>query len=167
MAILTDKSLDFISSSEEQTLRLGIRLGELMQNHDVICLSGELGAGKTLFARGIGRGWGSAVRVTSPTFTLINQYPRARDGLVLYHVDCYRLSEKTGDIVTTGIEDIWDADGAIIIEWPERIARFLPDDRLEISLRYVSDTRRGMQIRALGQRAEQLLSGFRRSAFGV
>ena len=60
MAILDEKSLDFVSSSVEQTVRLGVRLGELLQEGDVLCLSGELGAGKSALARGIGRGWGSS-----------------------------------------------------------------------------------------------------------
>lgn len=167
MAILTDRSLDFISSSEEQTLRLGIRLGELLALRDVLCLAGDLGAGKTVLARGVGRGWGSAVRVTSPTFTIINQYPRARDGVILYHIDCYRLSGDQGEIVTTGIEDILDAPAALMIEWPERIAAYLPEDRLEIELRHVSETRRGLRLAATGEQSARLLTAFRRSAFGV
>ena len=91
MAILDRWTIDFVSSSVEQTTRLGVRLGELLQIHDLVCLSGDLGAGKTALARGIGRGWGSGLRVTSPTFTLVNEYPRLADGRVLYHIDCYRL----------------------------------------------------------------------------
>jgi tRNA threonylcarbamoyladenosine biosynthesis protein TsaE len=67
MAILDKWTIDFVSSSVEQTLRLGVRLGELLQPGDLLCLSGELGAGKTVMARGVGRGWGTAVRITSPT----------------------------------------------------------------------------------------------------
>lgn len=167
MAILRDTSLDFISSSEEQTLRLGIRLGELLHVGHLICLYGELGSGKTVFARGIGRGWGSAVRVTSPTFTLINTYPRARDGIILYHMDCYRLSDRPGDIETTGIEDILDEPAVFMIEWAERVQPFLRDDRLDITLRHVSDTRRGLRFHATGPMAKALLAAFRQSAFGV
>lgn len=166
MAILDEKTVDFISTSVEQTERLGVRLGQLLQQDDVIGLAGDLGAGKTAMARGIGRGWGTALRVTSPTFTVVNQYPRMSDGLILYHVDCYRLQSE-GDVVTAGLEDVLSNDGAVMIEWPERIEKWLPQDRLTIQLRYLSETRRGMRIIASGDRSAALLKGFKRSAFGV
>lgn len=166
MAILDEKTVDFISTSVEQTERLGVRLGQLLQQDDVIGLAGDLGAGKTAMARGIGRGWGTALRVTSPTFTVVNQYPRMSDGRILYHVDCYRLQSE-GDVVTAGLEDVLSNDGAVMIEWPERIEKWLPQDRLTIQLRYLSETRRGMRIIASGDRSAALLRGFKRSAFGV
>lgn len=166
MAILDEKTVDFISTSVEQTERLGVRLGQLLQLDDVIGLAGDLGAGKTAMARGIGRGWGTALRVTSPTFTVVNQYPRMSDGRILYHVDCYRLQSE-GDVVTAGLEDVLSNDGAVMIEWPERIEKWLPQDRLTIQLRYLSETRRGMRIIASGDRSAALLKGFKRSAFGV
>ena len=110
MAILDKWTLDFVSSNMEQTVRLGVRLGELLQPHDVLCLSGELGMGKTVLARGIGRGWGTAVRVTSPSFTLVNEYPRARDGRILHHIDCYRL-ETEADAYTVGLDEFLTAMG--------------------------------------------------------
>jgi tRNA threonylcarbamoyladenosine biosynthesis protein TsaE len=166
MAILDEKTLDFISSSYEQTLRLGVRLGELMVPGDLICLSGELGSGKTVLAQGIGRGWGTSYRITSPTFTLVNEYPRAHDGEVLYHIDCYRL-EKPADIVTAGLEDIVQPGRTLMIEWPEQIESLLPLERLWVRLRYVDDTRRGLRIRAEGERPEILLKRFKQNAFGV
>jgi tRNA threonylcarbamoyladenosine biosynthesis protein TsaE len=166
MAILDEKTLDFISTDVAQTERLGVRLGELLKPGDVICLAGPLGAGKTVFARGIGRGWGSAIRVTSPTFILVQEYPRYRDGRILYHVDCYRLASE-GDIVTTGLEDILSSDGATMIEWPEKVEAWLPEDRFWIALRHLSETRRGLRITASGERSAELLKDFKRSAFGV
>ncbi|MFW6096734.1 MAG: tRNA (adenosine(37)-N6)-threonylcarbamoyltransferase complex ATPase subunit type 1 TsaE [Chloroflexota bacterium] len=166
MAILDEKTVDFISTSVEQTERLGVRLGQLLQPDDVIGLAGDLGAGKTAMARGIGRGWGTALRVTSPTFTVVNQYPRMSDGRILYHIDCYRLQSE-GDVVTAGLEDVLSNDGAVMIEWPERIEMWLPEDRLTIQLRYLSETRRGMRIIASGDRSAALLKDFKRSAFGV
>jgi tRNA threonylcarbamoyladenosine biosynthesis protein TsaE len=166
MAILDEKTLDFISSSVEQTVRLGVRLGELLDVDDVLCLSGELGTGKTALARGISRGWGASHRVSSPSYTLVNEYARLKDGLVLYHVDCYRL-ESSGDVVTAGLEDILDEVGAVMIEWPERIDNLLPDERLLIELRYISETRRGLRFKAMGDNPTALLQKFRQSAFGV
>jgi tRNA threonylcarbamoyladenosine biosynthesis protein TsaE len=166
MAILDERTLDFISSSVEQTVRLGVRLGELLEIGDLICLSGELGTGKTAFAQGIGRGWGASRHVTSPTYTLVNEYQRLHDGRILFHIDCYRL-ENEADVVTAGIGDILDDGGAIMIEWPERISTYLPDDRLWLELRHVNETRRGLRIKADGSRALDLLKEFRQSAFGV
>ncbi|MCA9993628.1 MAG: tRNA (adenosine(37)-N6)-threonylcarbamoyltransferase complex ATPase subunit type 1 TsaE [Ardenticatenaceae bacterium] len=166
MAILDERTLDFISNGVDQTVRLGVRLGELLTPADVICLSGELGVGKTAMARGVGRGWGTALRVTSPTFTLVNEYPRASDGCVLYHIDCYRLSGR-GEIATVGLEDVFNAGGALMIEWPERVEAWLPDDRLWIAMRHLTETRRGMRLTAHGPRSLELLKQFRRSAFGV
>ena len=166
MAILDRWTIDFVSSSVEQTTRLGVRLGELLQLHDLVCLSGELGAGKTALAQGIGRGWGTGLRVTSPTFTLINEYPRLADGRILYHVDCYRL-EETADQLTVGLDDVLDGDGAVMIEWPERIEPMLPEDRLWIALSYVSETRRKLRMTATAERSAELLEAFKKSAFGV
>lgn len=166
MAILKQNSLDFNSSSVAQTERLGVRLGQLLQPYDVLGLFGDLGAGKTALARGIGRGWGTAVRVTSPTFTLINEYPRASDGLTLYHLDCYRL-QNTADAETLGLEDVFDRPAAVMIEWPERITDWLPAGRLDIHLAYINPTRRSLRLTAYGDRAEDLLRDFKQAAFGV
>ncbi|WP_374686962.1 tRNA (adenosine(37)-N6)-threonylcarbamoyltransferase complex ATPase subunit type 1 TsaE [Promineifilum sp.] len=166
MAILDDRTLDFVSTSVAQTERLGIRLGELLEPRDVLCLSGELGAGKTTLARGIGRGWGTPLRVTSPTFVLVNEYPRPRDGGILYHVDGYRL-ERAGDVMTAGLEDILDAEAVVMIEWPEHIADLLPADRLWIAMAYDTPTRRRLRFNASGPRSTVLLADFRKNAFGV
>jgi tRNA threonylcarbamoyladenosine biosynthesis protein TsaE len=166
MAILDDTTLDFISSSAEQSVRLGVRLGELLLVGDLICLSGELGTGKTIFAQGIGRGWGATQGVTSPTFVLVNEYPKARDKEILYHIDCYRLNTPT-DVFSAGIGDVLDSESTIMIEWPERIINMLPEDRFWLNLRYISETKRGLRFKANGDRAGQLLKDFRKSAFGV
>jgi tRNA threonylcarbamoyladenosine biosynthesis protein TsaE len=166
MAILDPWTLDFVSSGEEQTVRLGVRLGELLQAGDVVCLSGQMGAGKTAVARGVGRGWGSTRRVTSPTFVLVNEYPRARDGRILYHLDCYRL-EGAGEVFTAGFAEILEGDNPVLIEWPERIEAWLPAGHLWISLDYVSETRRRLHIKAAGERAQKLMEAFKKSAFGV
>jgi tRNA threonylcarbamoyladenosine biosynthesis protein TsaE len=163
---LDEKTLDFISSSFEQTVRLGVRLGELIEVGDVLCLAGEMGTGKTALASGIGRGWGASHRVTSPSYVLVNQYPRLTDGRILYHIDCYRL-ERWEDVATSGLEDILDGSGAVMIEWPERIEYLLPEERLLIEMRHISETRRGLRFQASGDGPESLLEKFRQSAFGI
>jgi len=164
--ILDERSLDFVSHSPEQTLRLGARLGERLISGDVVCLSGELGAGKTTFITGMGRGWGALDPVTSPTFVLVNEYRRA-DSLRLWHLDCYRLNSGA-DALALGFDDLLDGGSVMVIEWPERILEVLPPERLHLTLRWVpgGDTKRGFRIEAHGARYEDLLHDFRRAAFG-
>lgn len=166
MAILRENTLDFISSSVQQTERLGIRLGELLEPYDLICLYGEMGAGKTALSRGIGRGWGTTARITSPTFTLVNEYPRSADGMILYHMDFYRL-ERSADIITSGFEELLDKRAVLLLEWPERAEAFLPVSRLKIMLRTINETKRGLCFEAIGDRPKALLQQFRKSAFGI
>lgn len=164
MPILDDRSLEFISHSPEQTQRLGVRIGELLQPGDVICLAGDLGAGKTTLAQGIARGWGSFDRVTSPSFVLIQEYRRADEAL-LYHVDAFRL-QSAQEAIFMGLKDILLGDAPVLIEWPERVAEAIPEERLWVSLQWEDDLRRRLQMTASGLRYERLLTGFRNAAFG-
>lgn len=165
MPILDERTLEFISHSPEQTVRLGARLGELLASGDLVCLSGELGAGKTTFITGVGRGWGALEPVTSPTFVLVNEYHRA-DGMCLRHMDCYRLNSGA-DALALGLEDLLDAAGAMLIEWPERILEVLPAERLNLTLSWVNDAKRSFRLEAVGGRYERMLNEFRRATFGV
>ena len=122
-------SYDLTTMSVDETLRLGETLGRLLRSGDVLCLSGELGAGKTTLTRGMARAWGARENATSPTFPLVNEYTRTSDTQRFYHMDGYRLSGAV-EAQTTAFEDILDAPGVVVIEWPERIVGILPDDRL-------------------------------------
>ncbi len=164
MPILDERTLEFLSHSPEQTRRLGVRLGELIQSGDLLCLSGDLGSGKTTLAQGIARGWGSLDPVTSPTYILINEYHRA-DAKKLYHFDAFRLS-GVAEAVALGLYDLLDGAGPVLIEWPERIEESLPDDRLWISLRWVDEMRRGLHFEAQGIQYERMLQAFRQTTFG-
>lgn len=164
MPILDERSLEFLSHSPEQTRRLGVRLGELLEPGDLICLAGDLGSGKTTIAQGIARGWGSLDPVTSPTFVLINEYHRA-DSATLYHFDAFRLS-GAGEALSLGIHELLDNSGPVLVEWPERVAAVLPSDRLWISLRWVDEMRRGLHFGAEGVRYERMLKTFRQTTFG-
>lgn len=164
MPILTEQTLEFISHSAEQTRRLGVRLGELLQPTDLICLSGDLGSGKTTLVQGIARGWGSLDPVTSPTFVIINQYRRA-DSRRLYHLDAFRLSGAV-EAEAMGVEELLDGDGPLLIEWPERISDLLPGERWWVQLRWVNESRRNLRIDAFGSRYINLLRAFQKSAFG-
>lgn len=164
MPILDERSLDFISHAPDQTTRLGVRLGERLMPGDVVCLSGELGSGKTTFVAGLGRGWGVLEPVTSPTFVLVNEYRRA-DRLPLWHLDCYRLRSGT-EALALGFEDLLAGGGVLVIEWPENIREILPPERLNISLRWVDTEKRGFRLEAFGARYTALLLDFRHAAFG-
>jgi tRNA threonylcarbamoyladenosine biosynthesis protein TsaE len=164
MPILDEHSLDFVSHSPDQTRRLGVRLGELLKPGDLVFLAGDLGAGKTTFAQGIARGWGSLDPVTSPTFVLVNEYRRA-DEAHLYHFDAFRL-DKPAEAVALGLTEILEEGGPLLVEWPERVQPVLPENGLWVRLRWVDDSRRALQLDAHGSRSEALLRQFRKAAFG-
>ncbi len=166
MPILRDNELDIISHSVEQTQRIGARLGALLQAGDVICLAGDMGAGKTVFTAGIGRGWGAITPVTSPTFNLVHEHRREKDALRLIHIDCYRL-QGVGDLETIGFDDLLERNGVLIIEWPERIEDALPKEKLWIEFSILETTRRSFLFEADGARYQQLLNQFKETTFGV
>jgi len=108
----------FISHSPAETEALGEKFGRAAARGRVIALSGDLGAGKTQFVRGLARGLGVAGRVHSPTFTLVNEYGGGR--LKLFHLDLYRL-ETPEQILAAGIEEYLSPDGVAVVEWAERL----------------------------------------------
>jgi tRNA threonylcarbamoyladenosine biosynthesis protein TsaE len=112
----------------------------------------------------MGRGVGSVDRVTSPTFTLVNEYRGGR--LVLYHVDLYRIVDaKTA--LTFGLDEYLYGDGVCAIEWAERVAELWPDDYLRITLRHIDDMKRGVTLRGFGTQYEQMVRRLKHMAFGV
>jgi tRNA threonylcarbamoyladenosine biosynthesis protein TsaE len=163
MPILTSDTLEFFSRGPEQTRRLGMRLGHLLQPGDLVCLSGNLGAGKTTLVQGVAKGWGSLDAVSSPTFVLVNTYRRP-DGMSLYHMDAYRI-ESALEAEYLDL-DIMLESGALIIEWAERIEAALPKSRLWLNLSWVDDEQRRLEFQSDGKRYAQLLQDFRQKAFG-
>jgi len=160
---MDENTLEFISRSAEQTRRLGIRLGALLQQGDVICLSGDLGAGKTTLMQGIAQGWGSMDTVSSPTFVLVNMYRRP-DGDQLSHLDAYRLRDA-GEAEDLDLDALMD-QSAMVVEWAERIKAVLPKEALWVAMRWLADEQRGMVFSAKGTHYQQLLSYFRKQVFG-
>lgn len=116
-------------NNEEIMEALGRNLGCLLQPGDIVCLSGELGAGKTTLARGIAKGLGYDGRVSSPTFTLMNVY---HGRCPVYHFDFYRLGE--GELEELGLEDFLGREGICLIEWPQAGRKLLPQDALWIDI---------------------------------
>lgn len=167
MPILNEHTLDFISHSPAQTRRFGVRLGILLQPGDIVCMEGELGTGKTCLAQGIGQGMGIVEPITSPTFTLVAEHRPPPPTPILYHIDLYRLNEAVDEALAFGLADYLLGDGVCVIEWADRIETVLPAERLWIALRHLDESKRSMLIRATGARYDDLLRGFRQSAFGV
>jgi tRNA threonylcarbamoyladenosine biosynthesis protein TsaE len=162
--ILDPKSTEFISRDPEQTRRAGMHLGSNLTKGDVICLIGDLGAGKTTFVQGMAAGWGSLDQVSSPTFVLINVYRRP-DQQRLYHLDAYRLS---GPEEATDLDiDLFLEDGPLVIEWADRIQGALPQERLWIRLKWVDENQRDLLMTAHGPRYQALLGEFRKRVYGV
>ncbi|NPV09231.1 MAG: tRNA (adenosine(37)-N6)-threonylcarbamoyltransferase complex ATPase subunit type 1 TsaE [Anaerolineae bacterium] len=162
--ILNPDDLDFTSHSEEQTRRLGERLGEFLQAGDVICLQGPLGSGKTRFAQGVGRGMGVRGIISSPSYTIVNEY-RTPKGLTLYHVDFYRIEKGCFPGFDAG--EVIGGSGVGVIEWPEKAREFIPEENLWVTFRHVDGMKRGMLFQAHGERYRELLRAFRMAAFGV
>lgn len=155
--------MDFFSRSPEQTRRLGMRLGGVLRVGDVICLQGDLGAGKTTFVQGIARGWGSLDAVSSPTFILVNVYRRG-DETCLFHMDAYRL-DSAPEAEELDIDSML-AQGPLLLEWPERVGTLVPDERLWIRLEHVDEEEREMKFKATGRRYDDLLGVLRQAAYG-
>jgi tRNA threonylcarbamoyladenosine biosynthesis protein TsaE len=131
----------FISHSPAETEALGEGIGRVAQRGLVIALSGELGAGKTQFVKGLARGLGISGRVHSPTFTLVNEYGGGR--LKLFHLDLYRL-ETVAQILGAGVEEFLSPDGVSVIEWAERIydLRFAICDLKTMRIEIAGDSER-------------------------
>jgi tRNA threonylcarbamoyladenosine biosynthesis protein TsaE len=140
------------TASEEATIALGEQLATALPSQRVVLLIGNLGAGKTTLAKGMVRGLGVAEPedVSSPTFTLIHEY--GTEGRV-YHVDLYRLDEPS-EVATLGLDEIFDRDAVVLIEWGERFPQLLPAERTEIRIRTIandegSNDEREIEVREL------------------
>ena len=112
-----------ISHNPKETFELGLRLAGELRRGDVVALTGDLGAGKTALAQGVAAGLGVAAEVTSPTFTLIHEYPGGR--LPLFHIDLYRL-ESQEEALGTGLEEYLGGEGVALVEWADKFAALLP-----------------------------------------
>ena len=148
------------SDTAQRTEALGAALGRLLAPGDVICLSGELGAGKTVFSRGIGAGWGATMPLSSPTYNLAHEHDRHTDRARLYHLDFYRISGAR-EAETLGVYEILDSGDIVIFEWPERVLKILPAEHLWINIIMRNDDGRDLHFSARGERHAALLNGLR------
>lgn len=156
--------IDFVSHSSLHTERLGERLGRSARPGDVIALWGELGAGKTVLARGVATGLGiDPEEVTSPTFIILHEHATGR--MPLFHLDLYRLSNA--DLGSTGWQETLDGGGVTVIEWPDRAGDELPADRLDVRLEHIAETKRRVVLEATGPRSRTLLEGVQAHVAGA
>lgn len=164
MPVIDKHSFEVISRSPEQTRRVGMRLGALLRQGDVIGLEGNLGAGKTTLVQGIASGWGSLDAVSSPTFVLVRVYRRLDDEN-MYHLDAYRLSGPA-EAAALDLEDML-ANGPLIIEWADRIKTTLPAEHLWVRLRWIAEEQHDFIFTAHGDRYQSLLERFKRETYGA
>lgn len=137
--------LPFKSGSAEETEAFAAKLAQALPPSTVIALDGNLGAGKTVFARGFARGLGITEPVSSPTYTIIQEYPLSGGGY-LYHMDLYRISDSVSAL-GFGIDEFLNADDSYsLVEWPERIADILPPGAIFLKITRVSDTERIFEL---------------------
>lgn len=145
--------LEVSTGGEEETRQLGERLGRVLQQGDIVLLSGDLGTGKTCLTQGIGRGLNCTSPVNSPSFVLMNEYSGRE---TLFHVDLYRI-EDVEELDELGLWDYAER-GVLVIEWPERGAELLPGDGLVIELRYGDmDRQRRLRFLPRGPRGSALV----------
>ncbi|VYU21950.1 tRNA (adenosine(37)-N6)-threonylcarbamoyltransferase complex ATPase subunit type 1 TsaE [Clostridium tertium] len=121
--------MQFLVKNVEETTALGVSIGKLLNAGDIVCLTGDLGTGKTHITKGIAKGLGIDEHITSPTFTIVNEYDSGR--LKLYHFDVYRVSDPD-EIYAIGFDDYIFSNGVSIIEWANYIEEILPNDYLHI-----------------------------------
>ncbi len=157
-AVGTQQAITVVSHSAEETAHLGETVGACLAPGDVVVLRGQLGAGKTVFTQGIGRGLGVREHVISPTFTLLREHTSGR--LPLYHVDAYRLAGAI-EAYTFGLDEYLYGDGVTVIEWGERVETLLPEEYLAVDLAYGATSERTITLSAHGAHYADILRSLR------
>jgi tRNA threonylcarbamoyladenosine biosynthesis protein TsaE len=125
----------FVSHSEKETAELAVAFASTLRSGDVVALTGELGAGKTVFAKGVATGLKVSGEVSSPTFTLINEHPGE---VTLYHMDLYRLNSLQ-EMLNIGVEEYLYGDGISLVEWAEKMGENFPVNAIHVTIRYGAD----------------------------
>ena len=143
--------MEIRSNSQEETIALAEKIAANVKEGMVITLKGDLGAGKTTFTKGIGKGLGIKKAISSPTFTIMKIY---QGNMPLYHIDAYRLEEHFQDL---GFEEYVNGDGLCVVEWADFIEEILPKERLAISIDYEGDSARKITLTPIGDAYEALV----------
>jgi len=153
------------TKNTSETIRIGKKIGTRLLPGDVLALSGELGAGKTQFIKGLaqGMGFGKPIYISSPSFTLINEYPGR---IPFYHIDLFRLKGEN-EAEELGLEEYFHGGGVTAIEWADKIPSLLPKEILWIHIHYTGKNTRSLEIFVKGKRYEELMNRLRISDFGI
>jgi len=141
---MNKKEAELRTHSEEETRRLGEIIGKNLVSGDLVALIGDLGSGKTCLTKGLAKSLGVSgqYEITSPTFTIVNEYPGR---LTLWHVDAYRL-DNSREMMDAGFEDFFNGGGVTVIEWAEKIQDILPTDTLFVMFEYIDETTRFIKL---------------------
>lgn len=142
--------MEYISHSEAETEDLGQRLAAALPPYAVVAFQGGLGMGKTAFTRGLARGLGYEGRVTSPTFTLVNEYRGGR--VPVFHFDVYRLNNP-GELWDIGFEDYLEEEGVCVVEWSEQVKEAMPERSVQVSISRHPDNENWRVIQIEGAKA--------------
>lgn len=154
------KTIRITSKSAKETKQIAHQIATHLQAGDVITLTGELGAGKTTFTKGLATGLNITQPVTSPTFTIIKEY---KGELPLYHMDVYRLEYSDEDI---GFDEYFYGEGVCVIEWAQFIEDYLPETYLAIVIENINEYERNIELRPMGKRYESLVKTLAETALG-
>ncbi len=134
---------EYFSDSPQETVNIAAHLADALKSGDVVAFTGDLGAGKTCFTKGLALGLGYKGMVTSPTFALINEYVGGR--LPIYHFDMYRVASYD-DLYSTGYFDYENSGGILVVEWSENISEVLPDNTIYINIENLGENKRKIVI---------------------
>ncbi len=153
--VISETQITYITTSDEETISLGQRLGALLSEGDVVALVGELGSGKTWFTKGLALGLGVSpdTIVTSPSFTLVNEY---KGRYTFYHMDFYRL-ENLPEVLSAGLEEYLHDSGVVALEWADRWPEILPDKRVMVKFLIIDDRRREITLSGYDPRALEII----------
>jgi tRNA threonylcarbamoyladenosine biosynthesis protein TsaE len=152
---LKEKCVTYVANSEQETIRLGRILGQCLKNRDFVALVGELGSGKTWFAKGLALGLDISPKtvITSPSFALMNEY---QGRIPLFHMDAYRL-EKLSAFLSAGLEEYFYEEGVVAMEWADRWPEILPESRVTVSIEVLDKVSRHIVLSGSHPRAIEIL----------
>lgn len=139
------------TNSYLETIGFGEKVGKLLKENDTVLLTGDLGAGKTTLTKGIGLSLGITRNINSPTFTIVKEY---QGNLNLYHIDLYRLSDLGQDF---DLEEYFNLGGVCVVEWPFNVEEILPQEYLEIKIKYLDENKRELELLPHGKRYQELV----------
>jgi len=153
-----NKKCELKTFGEGETRKLGEVIGTCLDQGDIVALIGDLGAGKTCMTKGLAKSLGVSEQyeITSPTFTIINEYPGI---MTFWHVDAYRL-ESSREMIDAGFEDFFNSAGVVVIEWAEKILDILPPNTLFVTFEYVDETTRIVRLSGQESVINQIMEAY-------